>query len=141
MTLTASHTYIIIFERWMRMASSIPEMLRAECKCEDMAKCMLGLKELDISAYKKLLENGPLTAEQLGDLLERERSTAYRSLQNLISAGLVYRETKSIDIGGYYYEYVAIEPLQVKRMIKKTIDEWYHKMNKLIENFDKELMK
>ncbi|MBN2109773.1 MAG: TrmB family transcriptional regulator [Methanosarcinaceae archaeon] len=123
------------------MASSIPEMLRAECKCEDMAKCMLGLKELDISAYKKLLENGPLTAEQLGDLLERERSTAYRSLQNLISAGLVYRETKSIDIGGYYYEYVAIEPLQVKRMIKKTIDEWYHKMNKLIENFDKELMK
>ena len=123
------------------MASSIPEMLRAECKCEDMAKCVLGLKELDISTYKKLLESGPMTAEQLGDLLERERSTAYRSLQNLISAGLVYRETKSIDIGGYYYEYVAIEPLKVKQMIKNTIDEWYHKMNELIENFDKELMR
>lgn len=123
------------------MASSIPEMLRADCKCEDMAKCVLGLKELDISTYKKLLENGPMTAEQLGDLLERERSTAYRSLQNLISAGLVYRETRSIDIGGYYYEYVAIEPLKVKQMIKKTIDEWYNKMNNLIENFDRELMR
>jgi len=123
------------------MASSIPEMLRADCKCEDMAKCVLGLKELDISTYKKLLENGPMTAEQLGDLLERERSTAYRSLQNLISAGLVYRETKSIDIGGYYYEYVAIEPSRVKEMIRKTVDEWYHKMNSLIENFDKELIK
>ncbi|WP_406671341.1 helix-turn-helix domain-containing protein [Methanolobus sp. ZRKC4] len=122
------------------MASSIPEMLRADCKCEDMAKCVLGLKELDISTYKKLLENGPMTAEQLGDLLERERSTAYRSLQNLISAGLVYRETKSIDIGGYYYEYVAIEPQKVKLMIKRTVDEWYHKMNALIENFDKELL-
>lgn len=123
------------------MASSIPEMLRADCKCEDMAKCVLGLKELDISTYKKLLENGPMTAEQLGDLLERERSTAYRSLQNLISAGLVYRETRSIDIGGYYYEYVAIEPAKVKEMIRKTIDEWYKKMNALIENFDKELMR
>jgi predicted transcriptional regulator len=123
------------------MASSIPEMLRAECKCEDMAKCVLGLKELDISTYKKLLENGPMTAEQLGDLLERERSTAYRSLQNLISAGLVYRETRSIDIGGYYYEYVAIKPARVKEMIRKTVDEWYRKMGDLIENFDKELVK
>ncbi len=123
------------------MASSIPEMLRADCKCEDMAKCVLGLKELDISTYKKLLENGPMTAEQLGDLLERERSTAYRSLQNLISAGLVYRETRSIDIGGYYYEYVAIEPARVKEMIRKTVDEWYRKMGDLIENFDRELMR
>jgi predicted transcriptional regulator len=122
------------------MASSIPEMLRAECKCEDMAKCVLGLKELDISTYKKLLESGPTTAEQLGQLLDRERSTAYRSLQNLTSAGLVYRETKSIDIGGYYYEYTAIEPSQVKKMIKATIDEWYQKMSDLVENFDRELL-
>ncbi len=122
------------------MASSIPEMLRADCKCEDMAKCVLGLKELDINTYKSLLEAGPMTAEQLGEMLSRERSTAYRSLQNLISAGLVYRETKSIDIGGYYYEYVAIEPEKVKQMIKNTIDNWYAKMNTLVENFDKELL-
>jgi len=122
------------------MASSIPEMLRADCKCEDMAKCVLGLKELDINTYKSLLEAGPMTAEQLGEMLSRERSTAYRSLQNLISAGLVYRETKSIDIGGYYYEYVAIEPEKVKQMIKNTIDNWYAKMNMLVENFDKELL-
>lgn len=115
-------------------------MLRAECKCEDMAKCILGLKELDINAYKTLLENGSMTAEKLGGLLDRERSTAYRSLQNLIACGLVYRETKSIPIGGYYYEYVAIEPTVVKEMIKKTIDQWYQKMNDLIENFDKELL-
>jgi predicted transcriptional regulator len=122
------------------MASSIPEMLRAECKCEDMAKCVLGLKELDINTYKSLLEGGPMTAEQLGEILNRERSTAYRSLQHLISAGLVYRETKSIAIGGYYYEYVAIEPSKVKSMIKTTIDDWYSKMNKLVDNFDKELI-
>jgi predicted transcriptional regulator len=105
-----------------------------------MAKCVLGLKELDISTYKKLLESGPMTAEQLGQILGRERSTAYRSLQNLTAAGLVYRETKSIDVGGYYYEYAAIEPAQVKEMLRSTIDEWYRKVSELIENFDRELL-
>ncbi len=122
------------------MASSIPEMLRAECKCEDMAKCVLGLKELDIITYKKLLECGTLTAERLGQLLNRERSTAYRSLQNLASVGLVHKETRSIDIGGYYYEYTAIEPSQVKVMLKATIDEWYSKVSKLIDRFDQEML-
>ena len=114
-------------------------MLRADFKCEDVAKCILGLKTLDVEAYKALLQHGPMTAEKLGELLNRERSTAYRSLQNLISCGLVYRETKSIDIGGYYYEYVAIERTKTKEMIKKNIDEWYDKMCELIEKFDEEI--
>lgn len=121
------------------MASSIHEMLRANCKCDDVAKCVLGLKNLDLLAYKKLFEQGPMTAEKLGDLLQRERSTAYRSLQNLIAVGLVYRETRSIQIGGYYYEYVAISPQQFKQMLKHNITDWYNKMNKLLDDFEKEL--
>ncbi|HML26233.1 helix-turn-helix domain-containing protein [Methanomethylovorans sp.] len=121
------------------MASSIHEMLRANCKCDDVAKCVLGLKNLDLLAYKKLFEQGPMTAEELGDLLQRERSTAYRSLQNLIAVGLVYRETRSIQIGGYYYEYVAISPQQFKQMLKQNITDWYNKMNTLLDDFEKEL--
>jgi predicted transcriptional regulator len=123
-----------------KMASSIHEMLRANCKCDDVAKCVLGLKNLDLLAYKKLFERGPMTAEELGDLLQRERSTAYRSLQNLIAVGLVYRETRSIQIGGYYYEYVAIPPVQFKQMLKQNINDWYHKMNRLLDDFEMELL-
>ena len=98
-----------------------------------MAKCILGPKALDMDAYKCLLANGPMTAENLGEHLNRERSTAYRSLQNLISSGLVYRETKTIDIGGYYYEYVAIDPVRVKEMLRENIELWYTKVTGLIE--------
>jgi predicted transcriptional regulator len=118
------------------MANSIHEMIRASFRCEDMVKCVLGLKSLDIETYKALLSHGPLTAEKLGEILNRERSTAYRSLQNLISCGLVYRETKSIESGGYYYKYVAIEPQEMKQMVKKNVDEWYNQMNELIEKID-----
>ena len=121
------------------MASSIPEMLRANFKCDDVAKCILGLKALDLDSYKALLAHGSMTAENLGELLNRERSTAYRSLQNLISCGLVYRETRSIDAGGYYYEYVAIDPCEMKSMIQKNIDEWHEKMTKLVKSIDEDI--
>lgn len=122
------------------MTTSIREMLRANCECDDVAKCILGLKALDMDAYKCLLANGPMTAESLGEHLNRERSTAYRSLQNLISCGIVYRETKTIDIGGYFYEYVAVDPKRVKEMLKENVEQWYEKVSGLIENIDKELL-
>ena len=122
------------------MASSIYEMLKANFKCDDVAKCILGLKVLDVDSYKTLLTHGPMTAEKLGELLNRERSTAYRSLQNLISCGLVYRETRSIDVGGYYYEYVAIDPCEMKKMIQTNIDEWHKKITVLVETIDKDIM-
>lgn len=118
------------------MVNSIHEMIRASFRCEDMVKCVLGLKSLDIDTYKALLMHGPLTAEKLGEILNRERSTAYRSLQNLIACGIVYRETRSIDSGGYYYEYVAIDPQEMKQMVKKNVDEWYNQMNELIDKMD-----
>ena len=71
------------------MTNSIFEMIRASFRCEDMVKCVLGLKSLKIDAYKALLIHGLLTAEKMGEILNRERSNAYRSLQNLIACGIV----------------------------------------------------
>ncbi|MHB8101580.1 MAG: helix-turn-helix domain-containing protein [Methanosarcina sp.] len=118
------------------MANSIHEMIRTSFRCEDMVKYVLGLKSLDVEAYKALLLNGPLTAEKLGEILNRERSTAYRSLQNLLTCGIVYRETRSIESGGYYYEYLALETQETKQMVRKIVDEWYDRMNELIEKMD-----
>lgn len=122
------------------MNASISEMLRANCECEDVTKCILGLKSLDLQAYKTLLSEGPMTAETLGRHLCRERSTAYRSLQSLISCGLVFRETRTIEAGGYYYEYVAVHPDEVKRMLQENVDRWYRKVCSLIKTMDKEFM-
>lgn len=123
------------------MARSIPEMIRGDFKCDDIAKCILGLKNIDIDAYKMLVAKGPMTAEKLGEILNRERSTAYRSLQSLMTCGLVHRETKTISAGGYYYEYIALEPRKMKEMIQGNIDEWYNKMKNIVSDIDKEIMK
>lgn len=123
------------------MPRSIPEMIRGDFKCEDIAKCILGLKEIDIATYKTLAGKGPMTAERLGEILNRERSTAYRSLQNLMGCGLVHRETRTISSGGYYYEYIALDPCRMKEMMQGNIDLWYNKMKTLITDIDRDIMK
>ncbi len=123
------------------MPRSIPEMIRGDFKCDDIAKCILGLKNIDVDSYKVLVTKGPMTAERLGELLNRERSTAYRSLQNLMTCGLVHRETKTISEGGYFYEYNALKPESLKEMVICNIDEWYNKMKKIASNIDIEIMK
>ncbi len=123
------------------MPRSIPEMIRGDFQSDDIAKCILGLKNIDIDSYKILARNGSMTAERLGELLNRERSTAYRSLQNLMTCGLVRRETRTINEGGYFYEYNALEPRKLKEMVEKNIDIWYNKMKKIAVDIDKEIMK
>ncbi len=92
------------------MARSIPEMIRGDFKCDDIAKCILGLKNIDIDAYKLLVVKGPMTAEKLGEVLNRERSTAYRSLQNLMMCGLVHRETKTSRPGVIIMSILLLNP-------------------------------
>jgi predicted transcriptional regulator len=125
----------------INMPRSIPEMIRGDFKCEDIAKCILGIKEIDIDTYKTLVAKGPMTAESLGVILNRERSTAYRSLQNLMGCGLVRRETRTISSGGYFYEYLALVPVRMKEMVQGNIDQWYNKMKKLVTDIDKDIMK
>ncbi len=123
------------------MPRSIPEMIRGDFKCEDTAKCILGIKNIDIEAYKLLVTKGPMTAERLGEHLKKERSTSYRSLQSLMACGLVHRETRTISAGGYYYEYIALSPSKMKEMVQGNIDAWYNKMKKLVASIDRDIMR
>ncbi|MDF1558469.1 MAG: helix-turn-helix domain-containing protein [ANME-2 cluster archaeon] len=122
------------------MPSSIPEMIHGNFNCSDIAKCVLGLKSLDLDSYRLLVQKGAMTAEELGEILNRERSTAYRALQNLMTCGLVYRETKTIEGGGYYYIYKALDPCKLKDMVQENINTWHEKMSALTQDIEKEIL-
>jgi predicted transcriptional regulator len=76
-----------------------------------------------------------MKVDELSGYVKREKSTTYRSLQNLINHGLVFRETRIIENGGYYYTYHPNDPKRVYRDMKRYIDEWYAKMNDLLQEF------
>ena len=65
----------------------------------------------------------------------------YKSLQKLMIAGLVVRDKRLIDGGGYYYAYRPVDMEEITVEMHKTIDVWYAKIKETIEEFALEFKK
>ncbi len=90
------------------------KILSGQATCRDIVKCIYGLSDFEIVIYRKLVKQGPLKADDLAPVMKKDRSTIYRALQKLVAAGLAFRETKTIDRGGYFHVYTAVAPVQLK---------------------------
>ncbi|MBN2336744.1 helix-turn-helix domain-containing protein [Candidatus Bathyarchaeota archaeon] len=100
---------------------------------EELIKCALGIKTTEIQAYCMLVSRGPLTIQDATDQLDKSRSTAQRLLQNLVEKGLASREEELIGLGGYKFIYRAVPPERLKESIRETLDRWYDKMIKELD--------
>jgi len=112
------------------------KILAGEATCRDIVKCMYSLTDFELAIYRKLVKQGPLKADDLAPVMKKDRSTIYRAMQKLVSAGLAFRETKTIERGGYYHVYAAVSPDQLKAKLHKCADDWFENMNKAIGDFD-----
>jgi predicted transcriptional regulator len=103
--------------------------------CSDIVQCAFSLNDFDLEVYNRLNGAGALRADDLADMMGKDRSTVYRSLQKMLSCGICYRETKSIERGGYFHIYKAIEREELKRKLRSCVDDWYARMNQILERF------
>lgn len=101
--------------------------------CNDIIQCIFDLNKLDIEIYKKVQKSKDVTPQILAKQLKKERSTTYRSLQKLTCAGLLTKETKTIDSGGYYHVYTSKNTEEIKQNLDDCIDNWYKKMKETIK--------
>ncbi|UCE73871.1 MAG: hypothetical protein JSV56_12765 [Methanomassiliicoccales archaeon] len=109
--------------------------------CEDVMQCFFNLNEFEISLYLNLAKDGPQRSDTLAKKVKKDGTTVYRALQKLISCGLCFRETKTIDRGGYYHVYSAISPGLVKKKIQDCVEQWNTSMEKALEEFDEKFLK
>jgi predicted transcriptional regulator len=112
------------------------EYLRADMECEGLLECFHGLKELDQEVFQSLVDaEDRLTVDQIAEQVDRERSTAYRSVQRLLQAGLVQKEQVNYDQGGYYHVYRPVSAEEVTEDMQRMLNDWYAKMGQLIQEF------
>ncbi|MBB6090817.1 putative transcriptional regulator [Halobacterium salinarum] len=79
------------------------EQLRHDMTCDGLLECFHGLKQLDKGVFQALVTtNDALTVDDIAERVDRERSTAYRAVQRLLSAGLIQKEQINYDQGGYH---------------------------------------
>lgn len=114
------------------------EMLRQDMQCEGLLECFHNLKEIDREAFQLLNETDePLTVDDIADEIDRERSTAYRSVQRLMQAGFIQKEQVNYEQGGYYHVYLPRDAEEISREMQRMLNDWYAKMGQLIGEFDK----
>lgn len=107
--------------------------------CRELIRSLLGLKDIDMRTYVELLgAEGGATADEMGDLLDRERSTAYRSLQRLVDCGLAEKETRTIEEGGYFYIYRAVRPAEARKLAERCLNRWYEEISDAVERMEEE---
>lgn len=104
---------------------------------ENIMCCIFDIKPLDVAVYLTLLKNGPSKVSTIAELLNRDRSTIQRSMQNLIRAGLVRRKQVNLRKGGYFYRYEAVPFSEVRSRILETIEEWRNEVRRWIEAIDR----
>jgi predicted transcriptional regulator len=121
------------------MPDSMSEQLRRNMSCEGLLECFHGLKALDRRVFEVLTDDdAPRTVDEVAEAVDRERSTAYRSIQRLVDAGFVRKEQVNYDQGGYYHVFEPVDADEVAENFQRILNDWYAKMGRLIVEFRKQ---
>jgi predicted transcriptional regulator len=98
-------------------------------------ECVFGVQPHETGTYFQLLELQGSTAGELAADLERDRSTINRTLSVLCEKGLVERERRLLDGGGYVYQYFAVPVPDAQELMHEAVDEWAETVHGRIEEF------
>ncbi len=114
----------------------------------NLFKCILGLNELESNVFSYLLNHEYVTTIELANVLEKDRSSIQRSLQNLIKSEMIRRKSMSLkdytDLKGYVespkrgylYVYTTEELGIVKQKLVGLLEQWYDVMLNTVASLD-----
>ncbi|MBX0323040.1 MarR family transcriptional regulator [Halomicroarcula sp. F13] len=118
------------------MPEAIRTLLEEDVECDFLLDCFHGLTDLDRQCFATLVEtDGPLTVDELAERVERDRTTAYRSVQRLLDADLVAQEKVSGEGSSYYHVYEPRDPDEIADQMQRELNDYYAKMGQLIAEF------
>lgn len=121
------------------MSLKISEFLKGEIQCEGLLQCINDLKKLDREIYFLLLEEEKqLSIDEIAEKIDRERSTAYRSVKRLQREGLATQEKENYEEASYRHIYTAVNPEKVADRMEEQLEEMEEQMKGLIDKFREE---
>jgi len=89
-----------------------------------VVRTILGLRSQDLAAYDAVSSQPGASTKELAAELDRDRSNVNRSLTRLDEAGLVCRQRRLLEGGGYFYAYFAEPSETVAGRLREALDRW-----------------
>jgi predicted transcriptional regulator len=98
------------------------------------------LSPLDLDLlFIMIKEAKPLTLEELSNKADRDKSTVFRSVQKLVSAGICIKETRTIREGGYYHVYSAVDMETFRAETEMRVKELQKSLDRLMKKFESDM--
>ncbi|MDD5502273.1 MAG: helix-turn-helix domain-containing protein [Candidatus Thermoplasmatota archaeon] len=110
------------------------KLLSGKVECKDIVQCVFNLSDFEISVYSHLDASGPSQIKDIAKKMKRDESAVYRAVQKLVSCGICFKETKTIERGGYYHIYTALPKRELKKKVADCVDEWHGAMKKALDH-------
>jgi predicted transcriptional regulator len=122
---------------------SIATLTRVNSTVKDLFVYLYNLSPLETDLILLLMLNSknPMTLEQVANEVNRDKSTVFRSLQKLVSLGIVTKETRTIKEGGYYHVYGVIDTGSFKIETEKRVRELERGVHRILKKFEEDLDK
>jgi predicted transcriptional regulator len=118
------------------MPEAIRTQLEEDVQCEYLLDCFHGLTDLDRDCFEQLVTSADaLTVDDLAERVDRDRTTAYRSVQRLLESDLVEQHQESGDGSSYYHVYEPRDPDAIADQMQRELTDYYAKMGQLISEF------
>ncbi|MEF8832763.1 MAG: helix-turn-helix domain-containing protein [Candidatus Thermoplasmatota archaeon] len=103
---------------------------------ENVIECIYDLSELDKEILSLLSGDEELRSSEIAERIDKDQSTAYRSLEKLSECGLIYKEKQNIRNGGYYFLYSKRPLNKIKEEAKESVDQWHEEVVKAIQELE-----
>jgi|SRR5581483_886305 len=120
--------------------SQVDSSARINSSIRDLFIYLYDLSPLDLDLLFLMIKSKePMTLEQLAKKMDKDKSTAFRSLQKLVLKGLCIKETKTIKEGGYFHMYKAVDITTFKEETEKRVKELQTSFDRLLRKFEEDL--
>jgi predicted transcriptional regulator len=122
-------------------SSSVLSITRVNSTVKDLIAFLYDLSPLDLEILLFLIRINPesSTLEELSEKTDRDKSTAFRSLQKLANQRIVSKETRTLKERGYYHVYASIDRESFKIETQKRMADLKKSLDRLLKNFEVDL--
>ncbi len=122
---------------------SVNSLTRMSATVKDLFIQIYDLSPLDLDILFMLIskknDEKPMTLDEVSKEADRDRSTTFRSLQKLVTLGLVIKETKTIKERGYFHVYSAVDMETFKKETVRKVEDLHKSLDRLVKKFESDM--
>jgi predicted transcriptional regulator len=86
------------------------KILKGKVSCSDLLSCLYSLNTAECDLFFSLYGLSELSLDTLARKAGKDRSTVHRILEKLVMAGLCFKDSVSLENGGYRNIYYTLDP-------------------------------